>query len=87
MAKGEVAQCRGCDAPILWTVTEKGKKMPVDADATEYGKFALIDDPDRKELLAVWFTKAENHKEFWDGTYHDSHYATCPAADSFRKRG
>lgn len=24
------AECRSCGAPILWCVTEKGKKMPVD---------------------------------------------------------
>lgn len=23
-------ECRSCQAPILWTITKKGKKMPVD---------------------------------------------------------
>ena len=28
-------ECRSCGAPIIWAVTERGKKMPVDAERTE----------------------------------------------------
>ena len=27
--------CRGCDAPILWVVTKKGKRMPLDPAHTD----------------------------------------------------
>jgi hypothetical protein len=29
------AECRSCGAPILWCITVKGKKMPVDVPAVE----------------------------------------------------
>lgn len=29
------AECRSCGAPILWCVTARGKKMPVDVPADD----------------------------------------------------
>ena len=29
------AQCGSCHAPVVWAITEKGKRMPVDAEPVE----------------------------------------------------
>jgi len=28
----KLSECRSCHAPIVWTTTSNGKRMPVDAD-------------------------------------------------------
>lgn len=69
------SRCRSCDAPIIWTVTEKGKKMPVDAGPIDGGDFDLADgDPP----TAVFVGSPH-------GSY-SSHFATCDHADSWRKK-
>ncbi len=30
--RGDEGHCRSCGAPVMWTVTAKGKRMPVDRD-------------------------------------------------------
>lgn len=30
------SRCRSCGAPVRWTVTAKGKRMPVDPDGTSH---------------------------------------------------
>jgi len=44
-----IARCRSCDKQVLWCITPKGKRMPVDRDGV-------------------------------------SHFATCPAADQWRRK-
>lgn len=40
----EPGKCRSCGADIIWTVTEAGKRMPVDPDGTSH--FATCKDAD-----------------------------------------
>lgn len=40
-----VASCSGCGAAIVWVVTTKGKRMPVDGDGTSH--FATCPDAKR----------------------------------------
>jgi hypothetical protein len=44
------ARCRGCGVVVMWTITPRDRRMPIDRDGT-------------------------------------SHFATCPEASRFRKRG
>lgn len=66
--------CRSCGTAIVWTVTEKGKKMPVDKDPVR-GGFVLVHD----EL------DPESPPRAISETVHLSHFATCPNADAHRK--
>lgn len=78
----KLAHCRSCDAPIIWTVTQNGKKMPVDADPViaERG-FRLEEDDDPHEPPTALFTVAP-----FDGErLHLSHFATCPDAREHRR--
>jgi hypothetical protein len=79
-----VSRCRSCNAEILWARTERGKKMPLDADAytglAPGGLFVLreIDDWDGPLALAAWgLLGTEPH--------YRSHFATCPDAADHRK--
>lgn len=70
---------------MLWTVTENGKRMPVDADPAEDGTFVLVQRPDSGELLAVHKSKADNYSGEHDGLLYLPHFTTCPNRDSFRR--
>ena len=73
-----MAQCRSCQASIMWVVMKKtGKTMPVDVKGAQV-RVVLTEErrrtgENREAPVAI----AVN-------TYV-SHFATCPAAHKFRK--
>jgi hypothetical protein len=76
-----VQACRSCSAPIVWALTERGKRMPVDAEPSADGNIVLIapDDP-RDEPVARIAGLADRTEE-----RHRSHFVTCPQASSWRR--
>ena len=66
------ARCSGCGRVIMWTVTEKGKRSPV--DPTPEKRVVIKPNPDdvTTPLSRVVSTFV-------------SHWATCPEAERFRK--
>ncbi len=47
---GELAACKSCGEPIIWCITRKGKKMPVDVpddDGPTTSHFATCKDADK----------------------------------------
>lgn len=77
----DVAACSSCSARIIWTVTAKGKRMPVDAEPREYGTFVLRGQGDDVPLLALHKSVSPGHEPLYV-----SHFATCPDGDSWRRR-
>lgn len=79
----KIAECRTCKAPVIWTTTTKGRRMPVDAEpvqAHEGGSlFRLIEDDD--EVLAEYVPASQLARE---PDLYVSHFATCPNADAHR---
>lgn len=81
----ETSHCRTCQAEIIWVVTEKGKKMPIDAEPTssDDGRF-------RKERLdpngdkVVHFVR-DDELASNDRPLYASHFQTCPDRDVHRK--
>lgn len=67
------AHCHSCGAPIVWALTEKGKRMPLDADAgaTEGVRYRVVDGD------AIRCVDNEPG--------HISHFATCPNSAQHRK--
>jgi hypothetical protein len=65
------SKCRGCGADIVWTVTEAGKRMP-------------IDPKPEKRLVLMRRDGIENPIAMARDTYM-SHFATCPKAADFRR--
>jgi len=82
--------CRACSAKIIWAVTPAGKRMPVDAKPSADGKLILsaqvgpqgikINDP---PLVIDERTVDQDGPK--GGDRYISHFATCPAADRFRR--
>ena len=78
-------RCKACDAQILFIKTVKGKTMPVDAESRYF-----VPDTNGKALYVLAdgsvMRGAEPREE--DKDKHIgfiSHFATCPAADQFRR--
>jgi hypothetical protein len=68
------ATCASCGAAIIWTITEAGKRMPV--DAVPAGKVTvLVRDPHGGSTP---ISKSRDH--------YVSHFATCPNAQQHRRR-
>lgn len=71
--------CRSCGAPVIWAKTEKGKSMPVDANA--------VDPPDTGNILLTLEDGVLTAKYVLSASgLRLSHFATCPQAPSWRKR-
>ena len=69
-----MAQCRSCGASIVWAVTEKGKRIPMDAEPLAFrpGEFLLTaSDPPEATTMNL--------------KVYRSHFATCPNANEHRK--
>lgn len=82
--QGSTSLCRSCHADIIWVVTEKGKRMPIDAEpGGEGARF-------RKEKVApngdkiVHFVK-DSEMEANTAKLYNSHFVTCEFADQHRK--
>lgn len=80
--------CRGCGAPIVWIRTAAGKSMPCDAEPVLYkareGAAGKIITGNGTVLSADIGGLAAFEP---DGVGHVSHFATCPAAEQFRRKG
>ena len=72
-----ITDCRSCGDYIFWSVTERGKKMPMDVEPVELGKFVLEDEED-DEPKAL-YRPTDN------GRKYVSHFSTCRDSKSWRK--
>jgi hypothetical protein len=84
--RNDTAACRSCRKEIIWTVTESGKKMPVDLRPCTYGKFFIFRRADSIDSLSVRSKNrdAEEARKRNQDRY-DSHFATCAHADRHRR--
>lgn len=69
--------CRSCGAPIIWAITESGKRIPIDAGPTAEGNIELKGE--RAHVLA------RDEVRWPDTRYYTSHFVTCPHAAQHRK--
>lgn len=79
-----VATCNGpnCHAEIRWCRTQKGKKVPLDAEPTPDGDWMIEGDPDAPNPLALKLTA----HTIYEGPRYEAHWGTCPDRDSFRRQ-
>lgn len=80
-----VSPCESCGADLIWARTNKGKSMPIDVDPAENGNVQLF-NAEGKIHAKVLCGENLRMARLAGAVLHLSHFATCPAAASFRKR-
>ena len=86
MSNNSFGFCRSCGKQILWIRTKSGKNMPVDPTFVNFKK---VDGGKERivlpngEVIAGERCEADDNP---DGHGYISHFATCPNADSHRRR-
>lgn len=74
----KLGHCGSCAAPIIWTRTERGKNMPVDADPVIATRGFRLEE-EGAVVLAKFTARPELHEKLYV-----AHWATCPDADQHR---
>lgn len=82
----DYGKCRSCGGKILWIRMKSGKAMPVDDKIVNYrtdpqGKDRIV-TPGGDVVACVAGVKVDEATGFG----YTSHFATCPNADSHRRR-
>lgn len=70
--------CGSCKAPVVWVITEKGKRMPLDKEPVPNGNIIVLNNGIAHFLLKDEPVKPETKR-------YVSHFATCPNAGQHRK--
>jgi hypothetical protein len=70
-----------CGAPIIWCITNKGNKTPIDAGISPEGAWR-IEGPEIAPV-AVYVAAGERAGRH---DLHTTHWATCAARDAFKKQ-
>lgn len=76
--------CRGCTGRIIWASTVTPKAMPVDVDPSPDGTLMLYRMANSGRIRAD-LVASEAERTRLAGQLRTSHFATCPAAGTFRK--
>ena len=77
--KPRTEPCKSCGAKMIWTVTEKGRNMPIDPLPVLNGNIDLTKREDDTYLAK--YKKADPEK-----TGYVSHFATCPNSRQHRRK-
>lgn len=82
-ARFDVVECASCHAKIIWAMTGRAKRMPVDAAPVDGGSIQLVDHGPGLAPEARVLTVAQQFGK--KGTLHRSHFVTCPHASEWRR--
>jgi hypothetical protein len=93
MTNSNFPTCRGCGAPIRFVACHPtGKNHPIDEAVYEpkegeslIGLLAVEDDQAGGNAFVV--SQYTEQSQLTGRTLHKSHFASCPKAGRFRKRG
>lgn len=75
--------CRSCHKRVIWTRTERGKAMPVDAEPAKGGNVALRWHHDGTTVVS---SVPKAHLAFGRNDLHLSHFVQCKDAAKWRRR-
>lgn len=88
----KTAACSSCGNLMIWTLSERGARMPVDAEPSSDGTFVLDDtlDPPRAKFIGqadreIRRALAEEQIGYAP-VFYVSHFAHCPYAGQHRKK-
>ena len=71
----------GCAAPIVWALTEGGRRIPLNPDPHPDGTVILTDHDGRTRARILTGPELPAQQTAWQ-----AHWATCPASSTFRRR-
>jgi len=77
--------CSACGAPIRWATTTKGRRMPIDPEPHPEGNIRLQELDDGIAPIAHVLDALD--ASMTSEPLYRSHFATCPEADEFRRKG
>ena len=81
-----MSRCKACGQEIIWIKTKAGKAMPCDPEQVVYykkkGGSQKIVTPNG-EVVSAELSGLPGTET---GVGHTSHFASCPAAEQFRRR-
>lgn len=69
------SKCRSCGAPIIWALTDSGRRMPVDENTDGRGNLMLVRRETTVYVKVVPIGRGN----------HRPHFATCPQATEWRR--
>lgn len=75
-------RCRSCKAPIIWALTPRGKRIPLEPNPN--GNIVLDRIPFTGDLGATFLHPGQTVDE--DHIRYVAHFATCPNAATHRAR-
>jgi hypothetical protein len=80
----EVTECESCHAEIIWALTARAVRMPVDRYPVADGNVQLTATGCGLPPQARVLTVAQQFGK--KGTLHRSHFGTCPDAAMWRRK-
>lgn len=86
--------CRSCQQPMVFVKVEKkdgtDRVMPLDAKPSLEGRWFIDEnegDGSRNDPHRAYYTRGDDAAyDQRQGMLHTAHHATCPDAESFRKK-
>jgi hypothetical protein len=83
--------CKSCGTDIVWAVSERGRRMPVDAERRPDGNIVLSHRRVGEPPVALVQSAESIERLRQQAPAHEvalfvSHFATCPNAAKHRKR-
>jgi hypothetical protein len=84
-----MSECRSCHRPVLWTVTPKGERAPIDIEPDGEKGNTLVLQPKAfaGEYLSVVLTgDALEAARKVPGSLRMNHWATCPDRQAWREK-
>ena len=81
-------RCRSCNAKVIWTETERGRRMPVDATPVATGNL-ILRQREHRCPLAVHIDSALEPLRPHEAAIQEryvSHFVTCPDRKNWRKK-
>lgn len=77
-----MGRCRTCEQEIVWALTERGKPIPIDPNPRADGNITLHSLAGADQQIA----HVLGADEAASGPTYVSHFATCPDAETHRRR-
>lgn len=84
-AAPEAVPCDYCDQPIIWTVTEKDARMPVDAEPSDHGNVLVRRERGRVIGAVIGSRSKRDAMRSHDVALRTHHRLSCPRVSEWAR--